>query len=664
MNWRQNPTRVAWLVLTVNLLLCCLLVVAVPLGLRSYLLHATRAAKMFVTTTVGTAQVWAPNAQDPTAVSGSKRRAVVQASRLVTDAVARAVLTIATDEAGVRSLATVQLDPDSGITIEAARIPRFTLSQDPSQVAVNFGRGRLFIDTQAADNRNVTLSLTTPQAAITLAVGTFDISIDGDETLLRVRSGQALVMAEGQQVTVNGGERVTILASNAPELPVPDTLNLVLNGRFEGRLRPVWQEHVSLGQSDLVPGSITQEQSGQRQAIRFTRKTEDGAPNEIGLWQEVDRDVQGYDSLILRFDLQLLNQSVPGGGYLASEYPLMVRYRLHGHLRQRPSGYQGFYYLGSAVGRDLGGADTRAKRCRSAVWYTYESPNLFELLQDNSPGTHQHHHDLCRGPRLRQPAYQIVALTRAMNRSMPRICPVRGPKGDDRIRAIVRAASWRRCCCLFLALAAYQLHLPGLHYDEAKEAGLNAMQLVTCQPVTAFREATVQVGPWRLPLMVQDYIGALNVLLALPFLALGGDTVVALRWLPLLIAALTLVLAWRLARRLGGPAAAAATALLLAVNPSFIFWSRQGIFVTNLTALLFMASLLTGLRWWQSGAPARSVADGVPVGSGHLRQAALRVGHRRDGGSSPRARGRWTACVADVETGSWKLKIKRRSSQV
>ena len=60
---------------------------------------------------------------------------------------------------------------------------------------------------------------------------------------------------------------------------------------------------------------------------------------------------------------------------------------------------------------------------------------------------------------------------------------------------------------------------------------------------------------------------------------------------------------WRLAWRLGGPLAASATALLLAVNPAFIFWSRQGIFVTNLTALIFMASLLTGLRWWELRRP-------------------------------------------------------------
>ena len=156
----------------------------------------------------------------------------------------------------------------------------------------------------------------------------------------------------------------------------------------------------------------------------------------------------------------------------------------------------------------------------------------------------------------------------------------------------------------FALLATHQLTLPGLHYDEAKEAGLNAMQLVTGQPVTAFREATVGIGLWRLPLMVQDYIGSLNVLLAIPFLAVGGLNVSALRWLPVCIGALTLVVTGRVAQRLGGPVAARVAVFLLAVNPTFIFWNRQGIFVTNLTVLVFMLSLWTGLRWWQARRPA------------------------------------------------------------
>lgn len=150
---------------------------------------------------------------------------------------------------------------------------------------------------------------------------------------------------------------------------------------------------------------------------------------------------------------------------------------------------------------------------------------------------------------------------------------------------------------LFLALGAYQITLPGLHYDEAKEAGVNAMQIVTGQPLTAFRGAAVRLGPVALPLMVQDYIGANNVVLALPFLKLGGVNVAALRWMSLLIGALTLAFTWAAAGQIGGPIAAAVAALLLAVNPSFIFWSRQGIFVTNLTALALTASLFFGVRW-------------------------------------------------------------------
>jgi len=169
---------------------------------------------------------------------------------------------------------------------------------------------------------------------------------------------------------------------------------------------------------------------------------------------------------------------------------------------------------------------------------------------------------------------------------------------------------------IFAALSAYQLDLPGLHYDEAKEAGVNAMQLLTGRPVTAFRDATVSLGPWRVPLMVQDYIGNLNVLLALPFLAAGGFTPVALRALPLVLALITLIFAWMLAARLSGSLAAGVTVLLLAVNPSFVFWSRQGIFVTNITALLFMAALWYGLVWWQERRLKHLVAAALMCGLG------------------------------------------------
>ena len=42
---------------------------------------------------------------------------------------------------------------------------------------------------------------------------------------------------------------------------------------------------------------------------------------------------------------------------------------------------------------------------------------------------------------------------------------------------------------------------------------------------------------------------------------------------------------------------------LLAASPNFVFWSRQGIFVTNLTQPLTLLCIWQGLRWWRTGRP-------------------------------------------------------------
>jgi 4-amino-4-deoxy-L-arabinose transferase-like glycosyltransferase len=165
---------------------------------------------------------------------------------------------------------------------------------------------------------------------------------------------------------------------------------------------------------------------------------------------------------------------------------------------------------------------------------------------------------------------------------------------------------------LYLALTLPQLALPGLHYDEAKEAGLNAMEMLQRQDVHAFRSAGIQIGALFLPLMVQDYIGALNVYLALPFLALFGVTASALRLVAVTCGLATLLLVRKLGNELagnGGPVSPATkpsapagyagdlAALLLAVSPSFVFWSRQGIFVTNIVVTLAVVAVWMAWRW-------------------------------------------------------------------
>jgi hypothetical protein len=171
---------------------------------------------------------------------------------------------------------------------------------------------------------------------------------------------------------------------------------------------------------------------------------------------------------------------------------------------------------------------------------------------------------------------------------------------------------------LYLALTCYQLGLPGLHYDEAKEAGLNAMELLTGSPVTTFRGAGIPWGGRTLPLMVQDYIGALNVYLALPLLALTGVGVPNLRVLPVLTGLVALLLIERAvsewyayAGTIGKPQATATpislaglyAVTLLAASPSYVFWARQGVFVTNLMLPFVFLCLWQGVRWLNTGRP-------------------------------------------------------------
>ncbi|MBZ0308628.1 MAG: glycosyltransferase family 39 protein, partial [Anaerolineae bacterium] len=154
---------------------------------------------------------------------------------------------------------------------------------------------------------------------------------------------------------------------------------------------------------------------------------------------------------------------------------------------------------------------------------------------------------------------------------------------------------------VYSGLAFYQLELPGMHHDEAQEAALMGMQLKNGLPPVLFRETGLTVAGRSWPLMVQDYIGALNVYLAwIPF-SIGGVSVESLRTMSIITGILTLVMAFGAAWSLAGKRAAALTVLLLAVHPTQIFWTRQGVYVTSYTQTLALAGLWLMVRWWRGG---------------------------------------------------------------
>ena len=153
---------------------------------------------------------------------------------------------------------------------------------------------------------------------------------------------------------------------------------------------------------------------------------------------------------------------------------------------------------------------------------------------------------------------------------------------------------------LFLAFSLNQLELPGLYYDEALDA-VPAMQLVQGQQPELVRNAGLHIAGRTLPLMAMDYVGPVNTYLLTPFFTFLGVGVISVRMMTVAVGGLAILLYYFALRGLYNRGVASITILLLAISPSFIFWSRQGVHVTSIMTAIAGGSLLCLVHWWRAG---------------------------------------------------------------
>jgi 4-amino-4-deoxy-L-arabinose transferase-like glycosyltransferase len=151
----------------------------------------------------------------------------------------------------------------------------------------------------------------------------------------------------------------------------------------------------------------------------------------------------------------------------------------------------------------------------------------------------------------------------------------------------------------FLLLTLHQLQLPGLYYDEAWDA-VTSMQLLQGAPVELERGAHLSLFGRDWPLMLDDYQGIISAYLLVPFFALGGVNVTALRAFPILSGLIAVVLCFFLARAWFGRNAARLATLLFAVSPSWVFWSRIGVYVVSEIVPFTLGALLAFTAWWRA----------------------------------------------------------------
>ncbi len=166
--------------------------------------------------------------------------------------------------------------------------------------------------------------------------------------------------------------------------------------------------------------------------------------------------------------------------------------------------------------------------------------------------------------------------------------------------------------CYWLA-ATYHLLLPGVNYDEVADV-VPAMEFLLRQPLDVAGIVHIAGRDW--PLMIMPYISAASTYLALPVFYLAGVTVAALRYTMITVGLVSLILAWGFLREYLDERAAALAVLLLAVNPTYIFWTRMGVWVALPLLPVTLLTLWLLFRWRRRGGRAALVAAAFLLGFG------------------------------------------------
>jgi hypothetical protein len=105
---------------------------------------------------------------------------------------------------------------------------------------------------------------------------------------------------------------------------------------------------------------------------------------ETGVVQRIDKDVYDFSSLKMGFEVLVYAQSLPGGGYASTEFPVMVELQYKDTNGDTRFAYWGFYFLDPGSGPEWTKLVNGTKVVQGE-WYLFESDNLMQTLGEIRP---------------------------------------------------------------------------------------------------------------------------------------------------------------------------------------------------------------------------------------------------------------------------------------
>jgi len=272
----------------------------------------------------------------------------------------------------------MRLFSGSSIRVERSRSPRYAPSPLPNSVHLNLSGGRFRIGTAMSLDAPLDFKVATLHAVALLeADGDYAVEASNDRSEISTYRGHAQVLAAGKKVELGARERTEVEFGEPPDPPVGVARNLVVNGGFREPLSDGWRVFNEQGtDGGDVDGRIEVVVDEGRRAVKLSRTGGQGNHCETVLEQTIDRRLPDpVSSLVVRATAKVRYQSLSGGGYLSSEYPLMIRLSYRDVYDSEAEWIQGFYYQNLS-----GNPTTYGLQFPRDMWLLFESDNLLESL--------------------------------------------------------------------------------------------------------------------------------------------------------------------------------------------------------------------------------------------------------------------------------------------
>jgi len=365
-----NRERSAWVLIWLSFFTFCVLVVAIPVGARAYILNAEERHEAVVESLSGTVVVEPAIGAGSVPLGKGQSRTISEGTVIRTDETSEAVVTFF-------DFSNVRVSSGSTLRVDRCRSARYRWGTSPNTIHVTLLGGHAYVGTSIVLDADLDFRVMTLQGELILAPdGSYSLESTNERLDITANRGQIIASAGGRSVIVKAGQRTQVVLGQSPDQPTDAARDLVVNGDFQSPLGQGWNVYNDQGtDGGSVDGSAEIVVEEGRRALRLVRVGGDGNHCETVLEQRLDLNVAEFNSLVLQANVKVVNQSLSGGGYLASEFPLMVRITYRDVYDSEAEWIQGFYYqnvdgnpttYGQAIPRDR--------------WYPFESPNLLQSL--------------------------------------------------------------------------------------------------------------------------------------------------------------------------------------------------------------------------------------------------------------------------------------------